>query len=248
MWATCHRNNEYEQLKRLRFVAVAIGFAWLGIAVMVTSIVIGIARPQIRIEPIFLIGLILMLGGGPVGVIAGATVRCPSCRMRVLQEPSGQVHTRVARIPMLSYWATAILRVLRGQQLLCAHCGSVIAAGRPTAPPREERADVNERLTRHRVALRSGNAMYMVGFALALALYQWGGFAAGDWAPIGIGIGFALLSIGPAVAIASWFLGHDTRDAVGAYAISQNMPMAVFYLLSIVGVVIFVFCVVTAVR
>lgn len=253
----CSARNESHnqtQMSRLFFAAGAIALAWLGIGVIGLGIVLGLARPEVRIDLILAAGFGMLIVCGIVGFVAGASIRCPSCRARVLQEPRGPVHHRVVPIPMLNYWASAIVRVLRGQQLFCWHCGSAIVTDganpvvAPIDSPSMPRLLADELLMRHRFSIIAGNGMYIVGLALALALYQWGGFAATGWRPVAIGVGFAWSSIGIVVAATSWMRGYSVREAITAYATSQNMPLAVLYALTVVGFVLLTFFVVAAER
>ncbi len=182
-------------MTRLGVAAIAIALAWFGFLVMTSAIVVAVLRPDVRLDRIVLIGLTLLIGCGFAGRMIGASIRCPSCGAGVLHEPTGPVHPRAIRMPMLNYWATAIVRVLRGGQLACWQCGNRIGVGgavtpavAPTVRSTVEPVLADDLLARHRVAIRAGNGMYVLGFALALALYQWGGFAANDWRPAGVGI------------------------------------------------------------
>jgi hypothetical protein len=159
---------------RLGVAAIAIALAWFGPVVITFAIVVAVMRPDVRLDRIVLIGLTLLIGFGFAGRMIGTSIRCPSCGAGVLHEPTGPVHPRAVRLPMLNYWATAIVRVLRGGPLVCWQCGNRIVVGgavtpavAPTVPSTAAIVPSDGLVARHRMAIRAGSGVHRRFFARA---------------------------------------------------------------------------------
>jgi len=92
----------------------------------------------------------------------------------------------------------------------------------------------------HRVAIASGNVLFLAGLVIGISLYKFGDFANTDWRPLGLGFGLA--SVLPLVAIASVSLasGRSVREAYVAFSWGQGTPSYVTYGILGAGVVAFV--------
>ena len=107
--------------------------------------------------------------------------------------------------------------------------------------PSHYRSKSREELVKdHRVAIASGNVLFLAGLVIGISLYKFGGFANTDWRPLGLGFGLA--SVLPLVAIASVSLasGRSVREAYVAFSWGQGTPSYVTYGILGAGVVAFV--------
>jgi hypothetical protein len=228
----------------IRLVAAFVAIAWVGVATMSAAIAAGALLPELRVRSAFLTGLSLLVVGGVAGLGLGALVRCTECAAPLFDQSVGARHESVRPLPLLNYWASSIIAVLRDAPLICGQCGVVFvysAASASAADPSFSRSSnqgpdtVN--IGQHRLAILAGHSMYVVGLFGALGLYQWGGFSRTDLRPLLIGLGFAWSAIMIAIALAALASGTNPTKAIAAYAIDQNMPLRVLQALTCVGIV-----------
>lgn len=251
----------HTQLPRLRVAAQGMALGWAGLALNAITVVVSLAFWDVMrhlLLPILITGAVMMVISLVIAFTAGAPIRCDDCGGRILSERFGETYLEADRAPLLHASATALVRVLRREPMTCMHCGAEYATGtavdaaihdRVREARRERRrfngkpADVLVR--EHRIAIRAGTAMYFVGLGGCLLLYRWAGFANTDWRPAGLGVGFALAAIPAAVALTALARRQSPREAVAAYIIDENLTPRILWSVTVVGLLIFVACVVS---
>lgn len=87
----------------------------------------------------------------------------------------------------------------------------------------------------HRVAIRVANVVMAMAMFGTLALYKFGGFPSNAWRPLGLGLGLTLCAPSLTLPLTAWLTRRPIRDSLVSFAISQRMPMVVFWLVTLLG-------------
>ena len=84
-------------------------------------------------------------------------------------------------------------------------------------------------IAENKILVRTGNAIFFIGLAIALVMYQFGGYDNKDWFPLAIGFGFAGTMPLVVIALVSALKGRNTKEAFAAFSIGQGVPMWATY-------------------
>jgi hypothetical protein len=246
----------YPDLKRLRIAAGGMALAQGSLVTVAMTVVLAFLywqEIQHILLPILITEHLLCAIGLVISLVAATPLRCPNCGNKVVSEPLGGAHADADRAVFLNTFATAMLRVLRGEPITCVHCAAVFDArvdGDPAAADRI-RQDLRKRrqfngkpaevlLVEHRVPILAGHTALLLGLGSALVLYRWAAFASTDWRPGAVDVGLALSMISPAVGLTALFRGKPPREAIAAYVIEENMTLRILDVLTAIGVLILV--------
>lgn len=111
---------------------LALVACWLAVLVRV-FLVLGLIAIPVAFVSYAVWEWIYMIGLGAFVVLMGAyiglafTLRCPSCRRRVLVESRRGKHPAARKARHLGHWGTLVRDIIRQRQFICMHCGALCA-------------------------------------------------------------------------------------------------------------------------
>ncbi|WP_223495584.1 hypothetical protein [Stenotrophomonas indicatrix] len=89
---------------------------------------------------------------------------------------------------------------------------------------------------RHRVAVWSANALFLLGIAGSLLIWPLGHYAHTDSRPLLLGMGISCGSALLALVLVSWVLRRPMREALVTYGYAQGGPVWLVYSIMLAGV------------
>ena len=115
---------EHENSKSIYLVSVLVAFSWVGLFVLLASIVCGVTGCSDNSEAILLGSLLFIACLALVSTAIGSSIRCNKCGERLFRQKIGPKHEKATRYPLLDYWSSMVVECLRSKKITCMNCGT----------------------------------------------------------------------------------------------------------------------------
>lgn len=115
---------KHRQSKIIYLVSLLVALSWVGLFVLLLSIVCGVTDCSDNSEAIFFRTLFVIAGLALVSTAIGGTIRCDSCGERLFRQNIGRKHENAIRYPLLDYWSSMVVDCLWNKKITCMNCGA----------------------------------------------------------------------------------------------------------------------------